>query len=230
MLVTSTMIATFSRMSVLRRCMTGLRCVCKRPKLSRIAKPLGTVCLAGTVAGMAASDTSEKVEDPDSKALTHRFLLKQASALAIDAIARILTELTTAITDVHDEYIESMTQLLVLMNNYSEYLSNCSGEDELWLEVIAVRSRVAELKAKSIALQSRLRSMSDLVEAAAQVAFVNGADYAGISANERLMSAEQHIRASARRVAALEKELLEAEKNIILSSDAKEAQEGGVPS
>lgn len=189
-------------------------------------KPLGaTVTLATAGVGMMSGEDSHKVESADAKMLTHDFLLKQASAVAADAVARILTELTTAIEDVHEEYCESMIRLLSLMQNNSKQLSNCSGQDELWLELIAVRSQTRDLKAKAAALESRLRSVSDLVEALAQVAFVNGAEYAGIAVNERMMSAERHVRESARRVAELERELGETEKSIILAGD--DAQDKG---
>lgn len=127
-------------------------------------------------------------------------------------------QLTAAVLDAHEAYCKSLNRMCSFMKTFETELGRCAGSDEMWLELIAMREEANRLKADLINLESRMQSVSNLVEAMAQTAFVNGAEYAGISVNERLLSAQREMRSAAKRTASLEAVLNEAQKTSIISA------------
>ncbi|CAN7940980.1 unnamed protein product [Ixodes hexagonus] len=108
------------------------------------------------------------------------------------------------------------------MKTFETELGHCSGTDDMWLELIAIREEANRLKSNLIALESRMGTVCNLFEAMAQTAFVNGAEYAGISANERLLSAQRELNTAAKRTADLEMVFNEAQKASIISAVDKD--------
>lgn len=159
------------------------------------------------------------------ESLSHDFLLKQASISAVDSTSRVLTHLTAAILDAHEQYRQSLNKMCALMKIYETELGLCSGEDPMWLELIAIREETNRCKAALLALESRMQSICNLLEAVAQAAFVNGAEYAGICANERLLSAERQLKQATEHTSALESLVVELHKEAILSSANEETKE-----
>lgn len=176
------------------------------------------LCRAWSVPTTAHCANSDQVQDLDPATLSHEFLIKQASIAAVEATSRILMQLTAAVLDAHEAYCKSLNRMCSLMKTFETELGRCAGSDELWLELIAMREEANRLKANLVNLESRMQSVSNLVEAMAQTAFVNGAEYAGISANERLLSAQREIRSAAKRTASLEAVLNEAQKASIIAA------------
>ncbi|XP_077521553.1 diablo IAP-binding mitochondrial protein-like [Amblyomma americanum] len=171
-------------------------------------------------------DSDTPTIDPES--LSHEFLIKQASVIAVEAASRVLIQLTVAILDAHEEYCKSLHKLSSLINRFETEVGLCSGDDAFWMEMIAIRDETNRLKADVLSLESRMQSITSLVDAVAQAAFVNGAEYAGISANERLLSAERQLKSAAQKTATLEDAVNRAHRDAVLSSaDKLEAPEEG---
>lgn len=97
----------------------------------------------------------------------------------------------------------------------------------MWMELIAAREEANGNKARVLSLQSRLQSVTGLLEAMAQTAFANGAEYAGICVNERLLSAEREIKTAAQKTASLEDVLNRAHRDAVLSSVDKTSDAQG---
>ncbi|KAK8759824.1 hypothetical protein V5799_028908 [Amblyomma americanum] len=119
-------------------------------------------------------DSDTPTIDPES--LSHEFLIKQASVIAVEAASRVLIQLTVAILDAHEEYCKSLHKLSSLINRFETEVGLCSGDDAFWMEMIAIRDETNRLKADVLSLESRMQSITSLVDAVAQAAFVNGAE------------------------------------------------------
>nr|XP_037274590.1 uncharacterized protein LOC119167243 isoform X2 [Rhipicephalus microplus] len=115
----------------------------------------------------------------------------------------------------------SLNKLSSLLKRFETEVGLCSGDDSIWLEMIAIREETNRLKADVLSLESRMQSVSGLMEAMAQTAFANGAEYAGICANERLLSAERQIRLAAQKTAVLEDILNRAHRDAVISGADK---------
>ncbi|KAH7941292.1 hypothetical protein HPB49_011725 [Dermacentor silvarum] len=157
----------------------------------------------------------------DPEMLSHEFLIKQASIVAVEAASRVLIQLTAAILDAHEAYWKSLNKLSSLFTRFETEVGLCSGDDSIWLEMIAIREETNRLKADVLSLESRMQSVAALMEAVAQTAFANGSEYAGISANERLLSSERQIRSAAQKTATLEEVLNKAHRDAVLSGADK---------
>ncbi|KAH7940550.1 hypothetical protein HPB49_001769 [Dermacentor silvarum] len=157
----------------------------------------------------------------DPEMLSHEFLIKQASIVAVEAASRVLIQLTAAILDAHEAYWKSLNKLSSLFMRFETEVGLCSGDDSIWLEMIAIREETNRLKADVLSLESRMQSVAALMEAVAQTAFANGSEYAGISANERLLSSERQIRSAAQKTATLEEVLNKAHRDAVLSGADK---------
>lgn len=169
------------------------------------------------IARCAEDDSDGTLAAIDPETLSHEFLIKQASIVAVEAASRVLIQLTAAILDAHEAYWESLNKLSSLLKRFETEVGLCSGDDAMWLEMIAIREETNRLKADVLSLESRMQSVSGLMDAMAQTAFANGAEYAGICANERLLSAERQIRSAARKTAILEDVLNRAHRDAVIS-------------
>lgn len=169
----------------------------------------------------AEDDSDDTLAAIDPETLSHEFLIKQASVVAVEAASRVLIQLTAAILDAHEAYWKSLNKLSSLLKRFETEVGLCSGDDSIWLEMIAIREETNRLKADVLSLESRMQSVSGLMEAMAQTAFANGAEYAGICANERLLSAERQIRLAAQKTAVLEDILNSAHRDAVISGADK---------
>lgn len=190
--------------------------------------------LMTTVAAWSFPVTARCSEDYDTlksinpEMLSHEFLIKQASIVAVEATCRVLIQLTAAILDAHEEYCKSLNKLSGLLKRFETEVGLCSGDDAMWMELIAAREEANSHKARLLSLESRMYSVTGLLEAMAQTAFANGAEYAGISVNERLLSAEREIKTAAQKTASLEDVLNRAHRDAVLSSvDKIDAEDKG---
>ncbi|XP_077536479.1 diablo IAP-binding mitochondrial protein-like isoform X2 [Haemaphysalis longicornis] len=205
----------------------------RRPEL---AVNGGKAALLTSVAAWGFPVTARCSEDDDfaqlrsinPEMLTHEFLIKQASIVAVEATCRVLIQLTAAILDAHEEYCKSLNKLSGLLKRFETEVGLCSGDDAMWMELIAARGEANDNKARVLSLESRLQSVTGLLEAMAETAFANGAEYAGVCVNERLLSAEREIKTAAQKTASLEDDLNRAHRDAVLSSvDKTDAQGEG---
>lgn len=173
------------------------------------------------IARCVEDDSDGTLTTIDPEMLSHEFLIKQASIVAVEAASRVLIQLTAAILDAHEAYWKSLNKLSSLFTRFETEVGLCSGDDSIWLEMIAIREETNRLKADVLSLESRMQSVAALMEAVAQTAFANGSEYAGISANERLLSSERQIRSAAQKTATLEEVLNKAHRDAVLSGADK---------
>ncbi|KAH9385077.1 hypothetical protein HPB48_027112 [Haemaphysalis longicornis] len=90
----------------------------------------------------------------------------------------------------------------------------------MWKELIAARGEAKGNKARVL----RHRPLGSHGE----TTFANGAEYAGVCVNERLLSAEREIKTAAQKTASLEDDLNRAHRDAVLSSvDKTDAQGEG---
>lgn len=189
----------------------------------------GKAALMTSVAAWSFPFTARCLEDDDKvhlksinpELLSHEFLIKQASIVAVEATCRVLIQLTAAILDAHEEYCKSLNKLSGLLKRFETEVGLCSGDDAMWMELIAAREEANSHKARVLSLESRMNSVTGLLEAMAQTAFANGAEYAGVCVNERLLSAEREIKTAAQKTASLEDVLNRAHRDAVLSSVEK---------
>lgn len=209
------------------------RCGWRRPESTVNG---GKAALMTTVAAWSFPVTARCSKDDDTvqlksinpEMLSHEFLIKQASIVAVEATCRVLIQLTAAILDAHEEYCKSLNRLSGLLKRFETEVGLCSGDDAMWMELIAAREEANSHKAHLLSLESRMHSVTGLLEAMAQTAFANGAEYAGVCVNERLLSAEREIKTAAQKTASLEDVLNRAHRDAVLSSvDKVDAEDKG---
>ncbi|XP_077537475.1 uncharacterized protein LOC144149697 isoform X1 [Haemaphysalis longicornis] len=119
--------------------------------------------------------------------------------------------------DAYEEYCKSLNKLSGLLKRFETEVGLYSGDYAMWKELIAAREEVKGKKARVLSLESRLHSVTGLLEAMAQTTFANGAEYAGVCMNERLLSAEREIKTAAKKTASLEDVLNRAHRDAVLS-------------
>ncbi|XP_065304345.1 diablo IAP-binding mitochondrial protein-like [Dermacentor albipictus] len=201
------------------------RFVRRHPQLAKIGGKTAflttTAWSLPIIARCMEDDSDGTLTTIDPEMLSHEFLIKQASIVAVEAASRVLIQLTAAILDAHEAYWKSLNKLSSLLKRFETEVGLCSGDDSIWLEMIAIREETNRLKADVLSLESRMQSVTGLMEAIAQTAFANGAEYAGICANERLLSSERQIRSAAQKTATLEDVLNKAHRDAVISGADK---------
>ncbi|XP_022249182.1 uncharacterized protein LOC106465210 isoform X2 [Limulus polyphemus] len=178
----------------------------------------GTVnmCLVALCTNISEEQKDEKdVSGSSLNPLSHEFLIKQACVCMVESATCVVTHVTQAILDGQEEYIQALEKLLTLMEYNIGAPVNPVIEDDIWQDIIAARSEVHEKNKKLIDLQSKMMSVENLINSAAETAFNAGAEYAGIVANEHLLSAKQQIKLSESKLRDLEAEVLRLKKQAV---------------
>ncbi|XP_067654999.1 diablo IAP-binding mitochondrial protein-like [Haliotis asinina] len=152
----------------------------------------GSVMISASVLAAQISETN--LTPPDPTTLTHSYLIKNASAVAMDASSTVLTQVVASIIQTEKEYKETMDELSELLEFQLQVMGHGSPqEQQVWDEIIATRDRLAAIKQTQQDLQSLYASVEKLMDASGEVAFFAGAQYATTCTGERLYSAKTHI-------------------------------------
>ncbi|KAL1418950.1 hypothetical protein MTO96_005491 [Rhipicephalus appendiculatus] len=197
----------------------------RHPQLTKVAGKAAFSTTAAwslpIVARCAEDDSDDSLAGIDPETLSHEFLIKQASVVAVEAASRVLIQLTAAILDAHEAYWKSLNKLSSLLKRFETEVGLCSGDDSIWLEMITIREETNRLKADVLSLESRMQSVSGLMEAMAQTAFANGANTPASAPTNASSLPERQIRSAAQKTAILEDVLNRAHRDAIISGADK---------
>ncbi|KAK3580905.1 hypothetical protein CHS0354_008195 [Potamilus streckersoni] len=150
----------------------------------------------GTMAAtVAAVQEKQKLQMPDPSKLSTEYLIKSASVATVDSASALLTQTTVALVQAEKEYVQALFALTVLIEYKLKILGDETEENRIWNLIIEARALVKQAKLKKDNLELLMSIVKNLMTSAAEAAYLSGAEYAGISAGERLHSAERHVSA-----------------------------------
>ncbi|XP_071100240.1 diablo IAP-binding mitochondrial protein-like [Haliotis cracherodii] len=152
----------------------------------------GSFMISASVLGPQISEI--KLTPPDPTTLTHSYLIKNASTVAMDASSTVLSQVVASIIHTEKEYTQTMEELSELLEFQLQVLGHGSPqEQQVWDDIIATRDRLTTIKQTQQDLETLYTSVEKLMDASGEVAFFAGAQYATTCTGERLYSAKSHI-------------------------------------
>ncbi|XP_059154416.1 uncharacterized protein LOC131939899 [Physella acuta] len=133
--------------------------------------------------------------------------LKNAVGMAVDGTSAVLSQTVYQIIDVEKEYSELMDALIALLEYQLTILGHPAEEERIADIILEARHEINEVQKKRQDLAILFSSAEKLADATAEVAFASGADYASISASERLNSALLEVKRYQQKSEEMEKKL-----------------------
>ncbi|KAL3841326.1 hypothetical protein ACJMK2_019488 [Sinanodonta woodiana] len=153
------------------------------------------VNVGAMAAAVAVVQEKPKLQMPDPSKLSTEYLIKSASMATVDSASALLTQTTVAFVQAEKEYAQALFALAVLIEYRLKILGDETEESRIWSLIIEARALVSQAKLKKDNLELLMSIVKNLMTSAAEAAYLSGAEYAGISAGERLHSAERHVAA-----------------------------------
>ncbi|CAH1388835.1 unnamed protein product [Nezara viridula] len=161
-----------------------------------------------------ASDVAKNSEvSPQS--LTHEFLLKQSSGVAVSAVAQLLHCTVAAYIDVANSYKKILNKQIDLIEEFLSRIGDSLAEEQLSDSIIECRNLMKEEKEKFTNLESLFVYIEDLVNSTTQASFLAGADYYSLSLCEQLSAAKREIQIIKKSVESIEQNYLSTELQAI---------------
>ncbi|PNF41925.1 hypothetical protein B7P43_G14828 [Cryptotermes secundus] len=163
-------------------------------------------------------ENDKLIEAPSPQKLTSEYLISQASTSTVSATQQLLTLTLAAISDTAKMYRKCMEQLMCTMDECLLTQGPEAASLELWDEVVAMRVKVEDCKQRLQELTSFMEYVDKLATAAAETAFLGGAEHMSTVMCESLNSAHAKLAAEYDKTRAKEIELLKQQENFIRRS------------
>ncbi|KAK2190077.1 hypothetical protein NP493_90g05001 [Ridgeia piscesae] len=171
---------------ILRR-VTSIR----KGRIFRYNTYAGTGLLLSFLPSVKADENpTNNFQSSDSNHLTSVNLIKNASVMTIDSATALLTQTITALLEAEDDYADAMSRLTALMELNLQVLGIPDKCDAVWDQILNVRMQLNEIKVQKENLEMLFSCAEKVLIAAAETAYLSGANYAGVAASERLHSAK----------------------------------------
>jgi len=147
---------------------------------------------------------------------SHKFLLQQSSTLNVESVSVTLTQTVIALQTCSKSYCSHLNEMVMLLTLNEDGLPTAYTNQEVYERLSELRSTVKTEKSTLIELELLFTYVKRLLDAAAETAFLVGAEYASLQASSRLNNAELQVKDELKVVESNELELLKVEKaNII---------------
>lgn len=147
---------------------------------------------------------------PEPNSLQHSVLIKNASTVSVESSTNLLSYVTIALVEAFNELESIANDLITKTEQHLAVLGKPELEDEIWQEVIECRTNLADAKKTISELEMLFSSASNLISAAAEVAFKTGAETSSVMAMERLQSANVMVDQARKRATEMEDRLIRA--------------------
>ncbi|XP_032402109.1 diablo homolog, mitochondrial-like isoform X1 [Xiphophorus hellerii] len=127
--------------------------------------------------------------------LSHDSLVRRAASLVTDSSSTFLSQATLALTDALTEYAKAVHTLIALQRQYLASLGKLSPaeEDTIWQVIISQRAAVAHRQDEQERFELTWVTAVRLCEAAAEAAYISGAENASITVRTNLQLAQSHV-------------------------------------
>uniref|UniRef100_A0A3B5L6R8 Direct IAP-binding protein with low pI n=1 Tax=Xiphophorus couchianus TaxID=32473 RepID=A0A3B5L6R8_9TELE len=127
--------------------------------------------------------------------LSHDSLVRRAASLVTDSSSTFLSQATLALTDALTEYAKAVHTLIALQRQYLASLGKLSPaeEDTIWQVIISQRAEVAHRQDEQERFELTWVTAVRLCEAAAEAAYISGAENASITVRTNLQLAQSHV-------------------------------------
>jgi len=188
--------------------------------------------IAGTAAvGLATVSAEQRpgLQVPDPSSLTHCALICNACGLTIDSATALISQTASALLQSQQDYMEAMQAVIELLENRMSLDGNMYAQDRLWEEIVATRNAVNQHRRDIGDLEVLCSSAEKTLLAAAEVAFLAGAETYSVLASERIHSIQQHLVQSNSKVAAVVEQLHITEAKHIMHHKKKQDTEREKP-
>ncbi|XP_060587143.1 uncharacterized protein LOC132742691 [Ruditapes philippinarum] len=183
-----------------------------------------TFCFSSAVATKLSCDGRRKIQEPDASKLTREYLIHSSSISTAENAVTLLTQTALALQHADSEYKEALLALVFLLELKLTILGNSQEEARLWDLVLEGRSLVASSKKKRDDLEMLFSRCQALVNNAAEISYMTGADIIGNSVGDRLNKLEMVITEERLKSEQAEKRLQETEIKSI-NAEGKYAEE-----
>ncbi|XP_038072641.1 diablo homolog, mitochondrial-like [Patiria miniata] len=154
----------------------------------------------------SAQSTSASLQS-NAGSLTHRELIKNAAAIAVDSSCILLTHAALAAISLHKEYSEMVNILRLLLEEHAQFVGPPSQEDDLWQDIIRQRVEIEDNIRAIEDANVMLTSAILVVERAAEAAYQADAELSALTAGQHLQLVQAQLGA-ARKVSQKAKEEL----------------------
>ncbi|KAK6191900.1 hypothetical protein SNE40_003477 [Patella caerulea] len=125
--------------------------------------------------------------------LSTKTLIRNGSVWTVDAATSLLTQTTTSLLQMENEYVQAVHKLTDMLSYKLQVLDNDAELEIVWDLVLQFRSDVNEIKRKKEEMEQLYSSVQKLMDISAEVAFIAGAEYASTCAGERLYSSQRQL-------------------------------------
>ncbi|ESO83269.1 hypothetical protein LOTGIDRAFT_236716 [Lottia gigantea] len=175
---------------ICRRCTRALTSLSYPKKLLIGSLPTFTV---QNIIPQNLENELKKESDKENKDLSSSALIRNGSVWAVDAATSILTQTTTALIEIEKQYIQAVYKLTDILKYKISALNKPHEEQLIWDIILQSRGDLQEIKKKRLELELLYTSVEKLMDVSAEVAYAAGAEYASVSAGERLYSSQREI-------------------------------------
>uniref|UniRef100_A0A096M2X2 Direct IAP-binding protein with low pI n=1 Tax=Poecilia formosa TaxID=48698 RepID=A0A096M2X2_POEFO len=143
--------------------------------------------------------------------LSHDSLVRRAASLVTDSSSTFLSQATLALTDALTEYAKAVHTLIALQRQYLASLGKLSPaeEDTVWQVIISQRAEVVHRQDEQKRFELTWVTAIRLCEAAAEAAYISGAENASITVRTNIQLAQSQVEEAQKISVDAEKKLAE---------------------
>ncbi|KAF7653280.1 hypothetical protein LDENG_00085270 [Lucifuga dentata] len=183
----------------------------RKPAVHRLSKWTNTVrahlVVFSVGGGLCAVPFTQTTEN-----LSHDSLVRRAASLVTDSSNTFLSQTTLALIDAVTEYSKAVHTLVALQRRYLASLGKLTPaeEDSVWQVMIGQRAQVHDRLDECKRFESAWFSAVTLCEAAAEAAFVSGAEQASVTVRSSIQLARAQVEEAQKLSADADRKLAEA--------------------
>ncbi|KAK3862207.1 hypothetical protein Pcinc_031908 [Petrolisthes cinctipes] len=157
-----------------------------------------------TTEGDISKESLKPLEMNEVAALTHTSLLRQASAVAVDAALQLLHRTLRASVDFSAQYRKQLNEVIDLMEFCTVTIRNAGQHDSMWELLVAARSHADSLKQQLRDLNIMMGYAYVVLENAGMTAYMNGVESTATAAQQAITNAKHELEQEAQMNHALE--------------------------
>lgn len=132
----------------------------------------------------------DRLENEDT---SHKFMMKQASVLMVEAACRNLHHCVVAIQDLTNTYIRHLKELTGIFDMTVDKLPVAYTNQEIYDKLVDLRCKIKKERESLTELRILFNYVKKLMDSAAETSFLVGAEFSSILASERLSTGEKVV-------------------------------------
>lgn len=193
-----------------------------RFRLQRFKKT-SSVLLSSGIVGVA-SKKETILEVPDGSKLSTEYLIKSSGIVAVEQANNLIAYIASGLDKAEKQYAEAVFALVVLMEYKLQVLGHKQEEERIWELILEGRALVGKVRQKKQDLEMMMMSAVNMLNSAAEIAYMAGEEFSGSCAGDRLNKVEAFIKQSKLESEKAEQRLREIEAKTV-EIETKHAEE-----